>query len=144
MVFIKRLLAVSILAFMPSLAIADKMKDQADHVLSVHVLNQQTGKPAEGVKVRFDKRENGTWKPVEETTTDKGGRANALYRNKIDSKAVPGEYRVIFETQKYFSAQNKDSFFPEIPVVIDITSAGEHYHVPLLLSQHGYSTYRGH
>ncbi|AQS42049.1 MAG: 5-hydroxyisourate hydrolase [Candidatus Tokpelaia hoelldobleri] len=141
MLLIKRLLVISLLAFIPSLAMAD---DKADHLLSVHILNQQTGKPAEGVNVRFDKRENGTWKQVSETKTDKEGRANALYLAKIDSRTLPGEYRVIFETQKYFSAQSKDSFFPEIPVVIHITSAKEHYHVPLLLSQHGYSTYRGH
>lgn len=136
----KKLLAISLLAFTPSLAMAEQKED---HLLSVHVLNQQTGKPAEGVTVKLDKKENNAWKTLNEIKTDKEGRANALFTDKTDPKKLLGEYRVTFETKKYFSSQNKDSFFPEIPVILNISDSAEHYHLPLLLNQYGYSTYRG-
>ncbi|MHA0401627.1 hydroxyisourate hydrolase, partial [Escherichia coli] len=52
-------------------------------------------------------------------------------------------HRVVFKTGDYFKKQNLESFFPEIPVEFHINKVNEHYHVPLLLSQYGYSTYRG-
>ncbi|SUG56426.1 5-Hydroxyisourate hydrolase (HIUase) [Salmonella enterica subsp. diarizonae] len=57
--------------------------------------------------------------------------------------AAPGDYRVIFKTGHYFESKKLDTFFPEIPVEFHISKTNEHYHVPLLLSQYGYSTYRG-
>jgi len=56
---------------------------------------------------------------------------------------IPSTYRVVFETGDWFEAQDAASFFPEIPVVFTMDGALEHYHVPLLLSPYGYSTYRG-
>ncbi|CCK04373.1 hypothetical protein CSE899_05562 [Cronobacter sakazakii E899] len=50
---------------------------------------------------------------------------------------------MIFETGDYFASHKQSSFFPEVPVVFHIDNTDEHYHVPLLLSQYGYSTYRG-
>ncbi|MCL7905525.1 hydroxyisourate hydrolase, partial [Escherichia coli] len=60
-----------------------------------------------------------------------------------EQTATTGDYRVVFKTGDYFKKQNLESFFPEIPVEFHINKVNEHYHVPLLLSQYGYSTYRG-
>ena len=113
---------------------------QAKNLLSVHILNQQTGKPASGVEVTLEQKQSDGWKKLNAATTDKEGRIPALWPAQ---PAAAGDYRVVFQTGKYFSAQHQESFFPEIPVEFHITNTEEHYHVPLLLSQYGYSTYRG-
>ena len=69
---------------------------------------------------------------------------NAAQQNILSVQtATTGDYRVVFKTGDYFKKQNLESFFPEIPVEFHINKVNEHYHVPLLLSQYGYSTYRG-
>lgn len=109
--------------------------------ISVHVLNLKTGIPSEGVTVVLDKKEGDRWVKLNSAVTSTDGRINALYP--AGEEINPGDYRVTFETGKYYAAHNEDTFFPEIPVIIHVPKAGEHYHVPLLLSQYGYSTYRG-
>jgi len=110
------------------------------NLLSAHILNQQTGKPAPGVEVTLEQKQGNGWKMLNTATTDADGRIKALYP---DQTPVAGDYRVVFKTAKYFSEQKQESFFPEIPVEFHISSTEEHYHIPLLLSQYGYSTYRG-
>ncbi|EBB0848863.1 hydroxyisourate hydrolase [Salmonella enterica subsp. enterica serovar Ramatgan] len=109
--------------------------------ISVHVLNLKTGVPSEGVTVVLDKKEGDKWVKLNSAVTSQDGRINALYP--AGQEINPGDYRVTFETGKYYADHNEDTFFPEIPVIIHVPKAGEHYHVPLLLSQYGYSTYRG-
>ena len=117
-------LSVATAAFsLPSLVYAAQQ-----NILSVHILNQQTGKPAADVTVTLEKK------------ADKDGRIKALWP---EQTATTGDYRVVFKTGDYFKKQNLESFFPEIPVEFHINKVNEHYHVPLLLSQYGYSTYRG-
>lgn len=55
----------------------------------------------------------------------------------------PGVYKVTFKTAEYFQANKLQSFFPEIPVLFTVTRTNEKLHIPLLLSQYGYSTYKG-
>ncbi|EKC4779449.1 hydroxyisourate hydrolase [Salmonella enterica] len=122
-------------------ATSEKSATPMKNPVSVHVLNLQTGIPSEGVTVVLDKKEGDKWVKLNSAVTSQDGRINALYP---DGKEIqPGDYRVTFETGKYYAAHNEDTFFPEIPVIIHVPKAGEHYHVPLLLSQYGYSTYRG-
>ncbi|HAG1966780.1 TPA: hydroxyisourate hydrolase [Salmonella enterica] len=109
--------------------------------ISVHVLNLKTGVPSEGVTVVLDKKEGDKWVTLNSSVTSQDGRINALYP--AGEEIQPGDYRVTFETGKYYAGKKEDTFFPEIPVIIHVPKAGEHYHVPLLLSQYGYSTYRG-
>jgi 5-hydroxyisourate hydrolase len=109
--------------------------------LSVHVLNLKTGVPSEGVTVTLDKKEDDKWVRLSSAVTSKDGRINALYP--IGQDIQPGDYRVTFETGQYYAAHKEETIFPEIPVIIHVSKAGEYYHVPLLLSQYGYSTYRG-
>ncbi|MGS8052334.1 hydroxyisourate hydrolase [Escherichia marmotae] len=130
------LLSVATAAFsLPSLVYATQQ-----NILSVHILNQQTGKPAADVTVTLEKKMDNDWLQINTAKTDKDGRIKALWP---EQTATTGDYRVIFKTGDYFKQQNLESFFPEIPVEFHINKLNEHYHVPLLLSQYGYSTYRG-
>ena len=108
--------------------------------LSVHVLNQQTGMPAAGMAVTLEQKQGESWKVLNTASTNQDGRINALWPEK---PFEAGDYRVTFKTGSWFTQQKQQSFFPEIPVEFHITDTQTTYHVPLLLSQYGYSTYRG-
>ena len=133
----KHLLAAvaSVVLMTPALAMA-----AGKNLLSVHILNQQTGKPTAGVEVVLEQKKADGWEKLNSGTTDQDGRIKALWPEKAPAA---GDYRVIFKTGAYFKSQQQDTFFPEIPVEFHISKTDEHYHVPLLLSQFGYSTYRG-
>jgi len=73
-------------------------------------------------------------------TTDWQGRIAAL--NPEDEKVQPCVYRVIFKNGGYYKKHAQPAFFPQIPVVFNLASTDQHYHIPLLLCQYGYSSYR--
>ena len=75
-------------------------------------------------------------------TTPVGTSSDAQRELAVD-QLQPGKYRITFETSAYFAAHNIASFYPEICVTFFIQDIAQHYHVPLLLSPFGYSTYRG-
>ena len=54
-----------------------------------------------------------------------------------------GTYRLTFGTAEYFAAGGTPAFYPSVTIVFAVSDASQHYHVPLLLSPFGYSTYRG-
>ena len=60
-----------------------------------------------------------------------------------DGSLTVGRYRLTFDTASYFRRQQVDAFYPSVTVEFEIADATQHYHVPLLLSPFGYSTYRG-
>lgn len=109
--------------------------------LSVHVLNQQTGLPGQDVTVMLEKQQQDKWTQVASGKTDRDGRVKSLYPE--DQDMQPGVYKVTFKTSEYFKAQKQGSFFPEVPVLFTVTATNEKLHIPLLLSQYGYSTYKG-
>lgn len=109
--------------------------------LSVHILNQQTGVPSKDVDVTLEKQQPSGWVMLATQKTDNDGRIKSLYPEKEDMQ--PGVYRVTFKTGEYFKAEKLSSFFPEVPVLFTVTKTNEKLHVPLLLSQYGYSTYKG-
>ena len=110
-------------------------------VVTTHVLDTSRGKPAGGVPVSLEVRsEDGTWKLLERGATDADGRAKML----ASETHVPrGVYRLSFDTSSYFVALNVEGFYPEVQVTFEVRDPSQHYHVPLLLSRYGYSTYRG-
>ncbi|WP_227367836.1 hydroxyisourate hydrolase [Halomonas sp. M20] len=121
---------------------AATLAQAADNPLSVHVLNIQDGKPSGGVKVMLEKQTNSGWETLNQATTEEdSGRISALFPE--DQEFESGVYRVTFETGDYFDAQGAETFFPEIPVPFTVEDTSQHYHIPLLLSPYGYSTYRG-
>lgn len=102
--------------------------------LSTHILDTSTGAPASGVRVEVRDATGGL---VASGETDGDGRIK-------DWEAVlrPGVYTAIFHTADYFQANGQTGFWPKVSVEFDVTDE-RHYHVPLLLSPYGYSTYRG-
>ena len=109
--------------------------------LSTHVLNTTTGKPASGVNLILQKQTGGGWEELRKVQTDAKGRASDL---SISGKGLQaGTYRLIFETGEYFKTQGLSTFFPRVEIVFAIDKTDEHYHIPLLISPYGYSTYRG-
>lgn len=109
--------------------------------LSVHVLNQQTGLPSKGMVVELEKQQGSGWTRLAQAVTNDDGRIGALYPVGKDMDA--GVYKVTFKTGEYFSALKQETFFPEVPVIFNVSTTNQKLHIPLLLSQYGYSTYRG-
>ena len=109
--------------------------------LSVHVLNLQDGLPSAGVNVRLEKKVDNNWVQISEGITNSQGRIPALYPS--ESIMEKGSYRVTFQTEEWFNKQKTSTFFPEIPVIFKADGSVPHYHIPLLLSPYGFSSYRG-
>jgi 5-hydroxyisourate hydrolase len=107
-------------------------------MITSHVLNTSTGKPAEGVEVFLFFRENEGWTEIAKAKTSADGRIGEW----LTKLPQAGVYKVRFETQEYFTRNSVVTFYPYVEVVFAI-QANEHYHIPLLLSPFGYSTYRG-
>lgn len=113
----------------------------AQNPLSVHVLNLETGLPSADVAVVLEAQQGEKWVKLNEGKTNSDGRIGELYPK--DKTLQKGIYKVTFKTGEWFKAKNQRSFFPEVPVVFVIDGQVDHYHIPLLLSSYGYSTYRG-
>jgi 5-hydroxyisourate hydrolase len=105
--------------------------------ITTHVLDAVLGKPAAAIAVRLEKREDAAWTMVRESATDADGRCRDL-----TGDAAPGLYRLTFATGPYLERLNRKSIYPEI--VLTFHCDGDaHYHLPLLLSDNSYTTYRG-
>lgn len=113
----------------------------ASNPLSVHVLNLEDGLPSPGIKVELEQKVGSEWRALSSATTNEKGRITGLYPD--GKKLEAGAYRVVFKTGDYYKTANRETFFPEIPVIFEIKNTEQHYHVPLLLSPYGFSTYRG-
>jgi 5-hydroxyisourate hydrolase len=103
--------------------------------LSTHVLDTATGRPAAGMAVTL---QDSAGTVLGEAVTDDDGRVRPL-----GGRLEPGDYRLTFATGDHFARQAVAAFHPRVSVEFTVTAAGEHYHVPLLLSPFGYTTYRG-
>jgi 5-hydroxyisourate hydrolase len=107
--------------------------------ITTHVLDTARGCPAAGVPVSLERELDSGWQPVGRGTTDADGRADNLLASVPDD----GRYRLTFDTGAYFRAVGDEGFYPEVSVTFVVGAGAEHYHVPLLLSPFGYTTYRG-
>lgn len=105
--------------------------------ITTHVLDTVVGKPAAGVRVRLEKQEIGGWSAVASSATDADGRCRDL-----TSVATPGVYRLTFQSGHYLALLGRATIYPEISVIFTC-AADPHYHLPLLLSDNSYTTYRG-
>lgn len=114
--------------------------------LTTHILDTASGRPANGMALRLDAREGAAGKtPLVETRTNADGRCDGPLIPAGDMRA--GRFRLSFEVANYYRGLGLD--LPDPPfletVVIDFAIADPkaHYHVPLLVSPYGYTTYRG-
>jgi 5-hydroxyisourate hydrolase len=110
--------------------------------ITTHVLDTALGRPAVGVLVVLEHAEPGA-SPVQIGTgvTDADGRVRTLLPP--GEGVENGDYRLRFATSAYFARDGRESFYPEVVVEFRVAGGSGHYHVPLLLSPYGYSTYRG-
>jgi len=105
--------------------------------ITTHVLDAVLGKPAAGIAVRLDRLSSSTWTAIANGITDTDGRCRYLGHN-----AEAGTYRLTFATAAYFNLHRRSSIYPEVAISFLVDGAS-HYHIPLLLSDNSYTTYRG-
>jgi len=110
--------------------------------ISTHVLDTARGAPAKNVSVHLERHESsGDWRIVGSGRTDQEGRCNELLPD--GEKLLPGIYRLSFDTASYFAAQGAHGLYPIVQVTFSVRDGETHFHIPLLLSPHGFTTYRG-
>ena len=111
-------------------------------MITTHVLDTAAGRPGRGIAIELERRagDDGAWQPVGAGATDDDGRLRTLTP---PGPVEPGTYRIRFQTGAYFAAQGLAGFFPVVEIHFTVADGAQHYHVPLLLSPFGYSTYRG-
>jgi 5-hydroxyisourate hydrolase len=125
--------------------------------ISTHALDSMLGRPAAGIAVRLERFAGGGWIEISANgdaaerahdapgdwievatgVTDADGRCRDLARD-----AVSGPYRIVFDTAPYFARMGRTSIYPEIAITFTC-DGNAHYHLPLLLSDNSYTTYRG-
>jgi len=106
--------------------------------ISTHILDTARGLPAAGVNIQLQRLEHNPWQDVALVCTNKDGRAPELAQLKDLPAAT---YRLRFDTASYLQTQQQPVFYPWVEIVVELSQG--HYHIPLLLSPFGYSTYRG-
>jgi 5-hydroxyisourate hydrolase len=120
--------------------------------ITSHVLDTALGRPARNLGVRLDRLDpGGAWTTLARAVTDDDGRAGFLAFEGGARPEAPdgltaltvGTYRVTFDTGAYLAASQRPAFYPWVDVVFRVDARHEHFHIPLLLSPFGYSTYRG-
>jgi len=110
--------------------------------ISTHVLDLVRGKPAADVAVRLEKQDDaGNWRLLASARTDHEGRCPQLLPEGV--APAGGVYRLIFETGSYFATQKLVALYPVVEITFRVQADESHFHIPLLLSPNGYTTYRG-
>jgi 5-hydroxyisourate hydrolase len=110
--------------------------------ITTHVLDTALGRPAKGVGIELHHQHNDHWRELGRGTTNEDGRLRDLMPDR--HVLQPGIYRLTFHTAAYLEATSQaPGFYPVVTIVFEVHDVDAHYHVPLLLSPFGYSTYRG-
>ena len=109
--------------------------------ISTHILDTALGRPAVGFGVKLEVHRDGAWAHLHTTHTDGDGRSKHLLP---EGQAVEAAvYRIRFDTASYYAAQQMDGLYPLVEITFTVTNSSQHYHIPLLLTANGYTTYRG-
>ncbi|AQS36289.1 hydroxyisourate hydrolase [Shewanella psychrophila] len=109
--------------------------------ITTHVLDITRGLPAQELPITLSVKNGDAWQELASGVTNSDGRIAGLLADNIVLDA--GVYRMHFETKCYFEANNEKGFYPFVDIVFELDGTNSHYHIPLLLSAFGYSTYRG-
>jgi 5-hydroxyisourate hydrolase len=111
-------------------------------MITTHVLDTSLGKPAANVGVVLEQLDGyGGGHVIGEARTNDDGRVRDLVAE--DAVLEGGRYRLTFDVGAYFTATRRESFYPVVTITFEVRDATQHFHVPLLVSPYGYSTYRG-
>ena len=109
--------------------------------LTTHVLDTAAGRPASGLRIDLVRPDAGS-AAIVNVTTNADGRVDGPLVEGID--LTSGAYELRFHVGAYFRATGReDSFYETVPIHFVIRAPDEHFHVPLLISPFGYTTYRG-
>lgn len=108
--------------------------------ITTHVLDTSAGKPGTGISLKLLQMINNEWKSIAQGITNADGRVPDLLPG--GKNLSPGTYKIQFETGDYYARQHIKTFYPAVEITFTIFD-DSHYHVPLLISPFGYSTYRG-
>ena len=110
--------------------------------ISTHVLDTSLGRPASAIPVCLERQLSlAEWRTVGAGETDADGRCKDLTPS--GGSVVPGVYRIRLDTERYFQKLRIEGLYPEVIVIFRVRDASAHYHIPVLLSPNGYTTYRG-
>jgi 5-hydroxyisourate hydrolase len=110
--------------------------------ISTHILDIARGAPAGGVAVYLAAQNTDeSWTELSHAWTDEDGRVKPFFL--VDQPVSSGTYKLVFDTEHYFTGLDIEYFYPQVTVVFRIDDSAQHYHIPLLISPYGYSTYRG-
>ena len=109
--------------------------------ITTHVLDTTRGLPAANLPITLFQQTASGWTKLSEGVTNQDGRLSNLLE--VGEALEAGTYRMHFETQTYYQASNDKGFYPYVDIVFNLEAGGTHYHIPLLLTAFGYSTYRG-
>ncbi len=113
--------------------------------LTTHVLDTARGCPGAGIGILLYRVSGNSHRKIAEAVTNADGRTDAPMLEGTAFKT--GTYEMIFQVGAYLTQIGTPSddpqFLDQIPIRFGISDADAHYHVPLLLSPFGYSTYRG-
>ena len=113
--------------------------------LTTHVLDTSAGRPADALEVVLYRIEGLERRELKRTRTNADGRIDEPLLSGADMTA--GRYEIVFHAGRYFRGRGvalpDPAFLDEVPVRFGIADPSAHYHVPLLVSPYGYSTYRG-
>src|SRR5262245_43043061 len=109
--------------------------------ITTHVLDTAKGRPADGITAVLEFKTAEGWTELASGCTNADGRIPDLLPK--ERKIDPGVYRLTFEIASYLERSQTAGFYPYVSIVFEIKDPEQHYHLPLLLSPFGYSTYRG-
>jgi 5-hydroxyisourate hydrolase len=108
--------------------------------ITTHVLDISTGRPVSNMVVTLEMQSGDSWQELAKGNTDSDGRLKGLLGPLV---LEPGTFRLTFETGEYFALHKTETLYPRVSIVFEVRDEQRHYHIPLLLSPFGYSTYRG-
>jgi hydroxyisourate hydrolase len=108
--------------------------------ITTHVIDLAHGKPALNMQANLYRRVENKWQFLGKDFSNEDGRMTKFLQN---DSLQNGNYKMVFESGAYYKHHNLDTFYPEISIIFNITDSNQNYHIPLLLNQYGFSTYRG-
>jgi 5-hydroxyisourate hydrolase len=112
--------------------------------ISTHILDTSLGRPATNVPITLsefrDNAAGGGWHKIGSACTDHDGRCKTLLG---EHALIAADYKLNFEVSVYFHNLRVTTLYPYVEIVFTVADPSQHYHIPLLLTANGYTTYRG-